>query len=95
MKKIRSFSHLHQLCEIAAKKCHYPLVIDELNSTVERKWRKLAVSTVIFFLPRAILDLPNKAERRAALDSIPQNTTVKNLRQFVEDGMMALWEKEK
>jgi len=46
-------------------------------------------------LPRAILDLPSKQERRAALDSIPDNTAVKNLRQFVQDGMMALWEKEK
>ena len=95
MEKINSFSRLHQLCEIAAKKCHYPLVIEELNSTVERKWRKLAVSTVIFFLPRAILDLPNKAERRAALDSIPDDTPVTNLRQFVEDGIMALWEKDR
>mgnify|MGYP005695199999 CR=1 FL=1 len=95
MEKINSFSRLHQLCELAAQKCHYPLVIAELNSTVERKWRKLAVSTVIFFLPRAILDLPNKAERRAALDSIPNDAAVANLRQFVEDGMMALWEKEK
>ena len=95
MVTIRSFSHLHSLCKIAAEKAHYPQVIAELHKNIDKKWWDIADSTIIFFLPRAILDLPTKQERRAALDSIPKNTKVSNLRQFVEDGITIMWEKER
>ena len=95
MAKIHSFSHLHKICESAAKKTHYPLVLKELKRQVPKDWLPIAESTVMFFLPRAILDLETKQDRRAALDSIPKNTPVTNLRQFVEDGITFLWEKDR
>lgn len=95
MATIRSFSHLHSLCKISAEKAYYPRVLEDLHKNIDRKWWDIAESTVIFFLPRAILDLPSKRERRAALDSIPKDTKVTNLRQLMEDGITLLWEKER
>ena len=95
MAQIHSFSHLHKICESAAKKTNYPLVLKELRRQVPRDWMPIAESTVLFFLPRAILDLPTKQARRAALDSIPNNTPVTNVRQFIEDGITSLWEKDR
>ena len=79
MAQIHSFSHLHKICESAAKKTSYPLVLKELKRQVPRDWMPIAESTVLFFLPRAILDLPTKQARRAALDSIPNKLSVRTV----------------
>ncbi len=89
---IRSFQQLHRICERAAKKTHYPTVIAEIQRELPKEWWDAGESTVSFFLPAAILDLPTKLDRREALDSIPKDTPTPNLRKFVEDGIMALWE---
>jgi hypothetical protein len=49
----------------------------------------------MYFLPRAILDLDTKLERREALDSIPVDGHITGLRMFVENGILALWEHER
>jgi hypothetical protein len=95
MLTIRSFSHLNSICKKAAEKAYYPEVIKELHRQVPRDWREIAEATVIFSLPAAILDLPTKAERRRALDSIPSDTKITNLRQFMEDGITFLWERDR
>lgn len=94
MPKIRSFSHLNSLVKISAEKAYYPEVISHMKQTIDRSWWGVAESTLMFYLPRAILNLPTKAERRRALDAIPKDTPVSNLRQFVEDGMIMLWEQD-
>lgn len=94
MQTIRSFSHLNSLVKIASEKAYYPAIMSEMKKTIPRKWWDMAESTLMFYIPRAILNLPTKRERRAALDSIPKDTPVSNLRQFVEDGMIMLWEKD-
>ena len=50
---------------------------------------------MIYFLPRAILDLPTKQERRDALETIPNDGKIKSLRLFVENGIIVLWEQGK
>ena len=92
---LQSFAHLHKICESAAKKTHYPSVIEYLHNTLEEQYWGLAEATVMYFLPRAILDLPTKLERREALDSIPVDGHITGLRMFVENGILALWEHER
>ena len=93
--EIHSFSHLHKICEAAAKKAHYPLIIEELQQTVPKKWLPMAQSTVIFFIPAAVLALKDRRARRDAIESIPDDTPVSNLKQFVKDGVTHLWEKQR
>ena len=88
---IKRFAQLHRICESAAKKIHYPDVIDELHKRLPKEWWEIGESTVVFYLPRAIVDLESKEERRRALESIPGDTKITNLRQFIEDGIWALW----
>ena len=92
---LHSFTHLHKICESAAKKIHYPLVIEHLHNSLEEQYWGLAEATVMYFLPRAILDLDTKLERREALDSIPVDGHITGLRMFVENGILALWEHER
>ena len=91
--QIERFSQLHRVCERAARKCEYPLVIEELHKNLPKEWWEAGESTVIFFLPSAIMNLPTKMDRRAALETIPDDTPVTNLRRFVEDGILTLWKK--
>lgn len=84
-----SFSELHRMCERAAKLTHYPLVIEQLHRDLDHEYWDLGEATLRFFLPVAILDLETKLERREALDSIPDT----DLRTFVENGIMAIWER--
>ena len=70
-------------------------MIEHLHSELDKEYWALAESTVIYFLPRAILDLPTKLDRREALASIPVDGKIKNLRLFVENGIVALWEHDK
>ena len=92
---VRNFQQLHRICERAAKKIHYPTVIKTLRSELPKEWWDAGESTGAFFLPAAILDLETRLERREALDSIPKDTPTPNLRKFVEDGILALWEQRK
>lgn len=94
MRDILRFSQLHQICESAAKKTHYPSVISYLHTHLPKDWWPMAESTVAFFLPRAILDLRTKLERREAIDSIPDDHPT-DLKQFVKDGVTMLWTKER
>tara|TARA_Y100000114_G_scaffold116985_1_gene111301 strand:+ start:962 stop:1264 length:303 start_codon:yes stop_codon:yes gene_type:complete len=91
--QIERFSQLHRICQRAAKEIEYPRVIDYLHKNLPKEWWDIGESTVIFFLPRAIMDLEHLTDRRAALETIPENTRVKNLRRFIEDGIVILWKK--
>ena len=93
--EIRSFSQLHKICESAAKKTHYPSVIEELHKKLPREWWECGEATLWYFLPRAILDLPTKLERQEAIASIPKDTDPPNMKGFVESGVIALWRQEK
>jgi hypothetical protein len=95
MTQLQSFSHLHKICQSAVKKIHYPSVIEELHKNLDKEYWGLAEATIIYFLPRAILDLPTKLERQEALASIPGQTNPTNLKQFVEEGILHLWEIDK
>ena len=95
MARMQSFAHLHKICEAAAKKIQYPLVIEHLHTELDEEFWEIAESTVIYFLPRAILALPTKQERRDALETIPNDGKIKSLRLFVENGIVVLWEQGK
>ena len=91
--QIERFSQLHRVCHQAAKRVEYPLVIDYLHKNLPKEWWDIGESTVIFFLPKVIMELPLLMDRRAALETIPADTPVKNLRRFIEDGITILWKK--
>lgn len=91
--QIERFSQLHRICQRAAKEIEYPRVIDYLHKNLPKEWWDIGESTVIFFLPKAIMDLDHLTDRRAALETIPEDTPVKNLRRFIEDGIVILWKK--
>lgn len=93
--QIERFSQLHRICERAAKEIEYPRVIDHLHKNLPKEWWDIGESTVIFFLPKAIMDLDHLMDRRAALETIPEDTPVKNLRRFIEDGIVILWKKRR
>ena len=95
MARMQSFVHLHKICEVAAKKIEYPLVIEHLHKELDEEFWELAERTVIYFLPRAILDLDTKQQRKDALATIPNDGVITSLRLFVENGVVALWEQGK
>lgn len=88
---MNSFSQLHYACERAAGLTHYPAVLERLHRDLDPEFWDLGEATLRFFLPSAILDLPTKLDRREAIDSIPDP----DLREFVENGIMAIWEQRK
>lgn len=92
---LHSFTHLHKICEIAAKKIHYPLVIEHLHNSLEPQYWGIAEATVMYFLPRAILELDSKKARNEALESIPEDGHITGLRMFVRNGVLALWEHDR
>ena len=89
--EIRNFTQVHKICEAAAKKTHYPTVIEEIRRQLPKEWWACAESTVWYFLPRAILNLPTKLDRQEAIASIPDITEPPNMKGFVESGVIAIW----
>ena len=84
-------SDFNRLIKLAAKQTYYPLCIKYLDEG----FHPLALATLVYYLPRNILDLPSKEERRAAIESIPHEAIPSHTRQLVEHGVKRLWERER
>ena len=61
--------------KLAAKKTYYPQCLQYIEDNLDPDFHDLAKATLPYYLPSNILELPSKDERRAAIDSIPDNAT--------------------
>ena len=88
-------SDFNRLIKLAAKQTYYPLCIKYIEDNLDEGFHTLALATLVYYLPKNILNLPSKEERRAAIDSIPHKATPSHTRQLVEHGVMTLWKRER
>ena len=88
-------SDFNRLIKLAAKQTYYPLCIKYIEDNLDEGFHPLALATLVYYLPRNILDLPTKQERKAAIESIPHEATPSHTKQLVEHGVTRLWERER
>jgi len=88
-------SDFNRLIKLAAKQTYYPLCIKYIEDNLDEGFHPLALATLVYYLPRNILDLRSKEERKAAIDSIPDDATPSHTKQLVKHGVTRLWERER
>lgn len=77
----------------AAGKIYYPQCLNYLQKNLPDDFQSLARATLIYYLPNQIVTLKTKEERRAAIDSIPENADPKHSKQLVSQGVRIAWKK--
>jgi hypothetical protein len=80
---------------MAAKKTFYPLCLEYLDKHLDKDFHDLARATLPYYLPANILDLPTRAERRDAIESIPEDAVPSHTKELVKIGVQMLWKKER
>jgi len=80
--------------KIAAAKAYYPQCLKYIEENMKPQFRQLAKATLMYYLPRAILDLSTKEERRAAIDSIPDDLDITHFKPIVKLSVRSLWESD-
>jgi hypothetical protein len=81
--------------KLAAKKTYYPQCLQYIEDNLDADFHDLAKATLPYYLPSNILDLPSKDERRAAIDSIPDDAVPSHSKDLVKIGVQMLWKKER
>ena len=81
--------------KLAAQKTYYPQCLAYLDEHLDFDFHDLAKSTLPYYLPKNILDLPTIEERRAAIDSIPDDAVPSHTKDLVKIGVQMLWKKER
>jgi len=81
--------------KMAAKKIYYPQCLEYIESNLHPDFHDLAKSTLPYYLPSNILDLPSKEERKEAIDSIPDDATPSHTKDIVMIGVKLLWKKDR
>jgi hypothetical protein len=81
--------------KLAAKKTYYPQCLEYIEANLDPDFHDLAKATLPYYLPSNILDLPSKDERRAAIDSIPDDATPSHTKDIVKIGVKLLWKKDR
>lgn len=81
--------------KLAAKKTYYPQCLQYIEDNLDSDFHDLAKATLPYYLPSNILDLPSKDERRAAIDSIPDDAVHSHSKDLVKIGVQMLWKKER
>lgn len=81
--------------KLAAKKTYYPQCLQYIEDNLDSDFHDLAKATLPYYLPSNILDLPSKDERRAAIDSIPDDAVPSHSKDLVKIGVQMLWKKER
>lgn len=77
----------------SAKKLYWQDVLDDIKERLEPQFYNLAVETVIYYLPAEICELDDQAERRAVIDSIPDDCEPAHAKQLIISGTKVLWKK--
>ena len=88
-------SDFNRLIKLAAQQTYYPQCIRFIEDNLDEGFHPLALATLVYYLPRNILDLQSKEERRSAIDSIPDDATPSHTKQLVKHGVTRLWERER
>jgi len=79
----------------AAEKIYYPQCIEYIEISLGAEFHNLAKTTLLYLLPRQILTLNTRQERRAAIDSIPDDAYPDYAKDIVKLGVQNLWNKGK
>ena len=79
----------------AAEKIYYPQCLMYIEGSMPAEFHDLAKSTLIYLLPSNILSLKTKEERRAAIDSIPDDAHPAFAKDLVRLGVQTIWNKDK
>jgi len=80
-----------QIVKNAAGKADYPSCIAYLDEKLPAEMMDLARHTLPYYLPRVIVELPDKAARRKAIESIPDVADPEHTKEFVKMGVQKLW----
>lgn len=81
--------------KLAAKKTYYPQCLKYIEDNLAPEFHHLAKATLVYHLPSNILDLPSREERKAAIDSIPDDAVPSHSKDLVKLGVQMLWKKER
>lgn len=81
--------------KLAAKKTYYPQCLKYIEDNLAPEFHDLAKATLVYHLPSNILDLPSREERKAAIDSIPDDAVPSHSKDLVKIGVQMLWKKER
>lgn len=81
--------------KLAAKKTYYPQCLKYIEDNLTPEFHDLAKATLVYHLPSNILDLPSREERKAAIDSIPDDAVPSHSKDLVKLGVQMLWKKER
>jgi len=81
--------------KIAAEKTYYPQCQEYIRGNMHADFHLMANATLMYYLPRNILNLKTKEERKEAIDSIPEDATPAHFKQFVVNGVRSLWAKDR
>jgi len=77
----------------SAEKIYYPQCLEYIANNLPDDFHALARATLIYYLPSQIVTLKTKEERRAAIDSIPENADPKHSKELVSQGVRIAWKK--
>ncbi len=78
---------------LSAKKLYWDQVLADIQDRFGPQFYDLAVETVIYYLPGEICELSDAEERRAVIDSIPDDCSPKHAKQLIINGTRVLWKK--
>lgn len=81
--------------KIAAEKTLYPQCLMYIEGNMHKDFHSMANATLMYYLPRNILNLKTKQERKKAIDSIPEDVEPAHFKQFVINGVRSLWDKDR
>ena len=79
----------------AAEKIYYPQCLLYIEGSMPAEFYDLAKSTLIYLLPSNILRLATLEERRAAIDSIPDDAHPAFAKDIVRLGVQTIWNNDK
>lgn len=84
---------LRTLVKNAAAKIYYPQCLLYIENNMHEDFHRLARATLIYYLPSQIVNLKTKSERREAINSIPTKADPAHTKEFIVNGVKALWKK--
>jgi hypothetical protein len=78
---------------LSAKKLYWDQVLADIQDRFGPQFHDLAVETVIYYLPGEICELSSAEERKAVIDSIPDDCSPAHAKQLIINGTRVLWKK--
>lgn len=79
----------------AAEKIYYPQCLLYIQMSLPAEFHDMAMATLPYYLPSQILKLETVAERREAIESIPDDAKPSHSKSLVKLGVRTVWEKDR